>query len=131
MLVYKRDAKITAKQLGEVFARSGINRPVNDEERLQKMLDAASLCITAWDGNRVVGVARSLTDFAYCCYLSDLAVDVDYQKDGVGRQLLEQTRESIGAECSLILLSAPEAMGYYPKVGFEKAENAFVMKRER
>ncbi|SDC65004.1 Acetyltransferase (GNAT) domain-containing protein [Shouchella lonarensis] len=95
------------------------------------MLDAASLCITAWDGDRLVGVARSLTDFAYCCYLSDLAVDVDYQKDGVGRQLLEQTRESIGAECSLILLSAPEAMGYYPKVGFEQAENAFVMKRER
>jgi predicted N-acetyltransferase YhbS len=94
------------------------------------MLDHANLTITAWDGEKLVGIARSLTDFCYCCYLSDLAVDREYQGRGIGRELIEQTRKHLSEQVSLILLSAPSAMTYYPKVGFEKADNAWIIRRK-
>ena len=115
----------------EVFVRSGIRRPVDQKERIRKMLAHANLVITAWDGSRLVGIARALTDFSYCCYLSDLAVDRDYQKRGIGRTLIEKVKEAIGEEAALILLSAPNAMDYYPKVGFEKIDNGFIIRRKR
>ncbi|WP_054705607.1 GNAT family N-acetyltransferase [Bacillus sp. JCM 19041] len=131
MIIYKRDQTISAAQLGLLFKNSGINRPYEDMVRLEEMIQAAPLLITAWDEGELIGVARSLTDYVYCCYLSDLAVDKKYQKDGVGKELIKQTQEAIGEACSLILLSAPEAMGYYPKVGFDHANNCFLIKRKR
>ena len=95
------------------------------------MFDNANLVISAWDRDRLVGVCRALTDYSYCCYLSDLAVDRDYQKQGIGGALTAQVREAIGAEVSLILLSAPAAMSYYPTKGFIPVENGFVIKRQR
>ena len=108
-----------------------MHRLVRDRaERVQRMLDNANLIVTAWDGDRLVGVSRAVTDFSYCCYLSDLAVDESYQRAGIGKELVRRTREAAGLECTLLLLSAPAAMGYYPKIGFEKLENAFAIKRE-
>ena len=79
----------------------------------------------------MVGVARALTDFSYCCYLSDLAVESSYQKQGIGRELIANVRAAIGEEVTLVLLSAPDAMSFYPTVGFELAQNAYVIRRAR
>jgi len=130
-ITYRCNAPVTAEEVMEVFVRSGIRRPVDQKERIRKMLAHANLVITAWDGSRLVGIARALTDFSYCCYLSDLAVDRDYQKRGIGRTLIEKVKEAIGEEAALILLSAPNAMDYYPKVGFEKIDNGFIIRRKR
>ncbi|CAM4457656.1 GNAT family N-acetyltransferase [Paenibacillus tarimensis] len=130
-IVYKVNEAVQTEDVIRVFRSSGIKRPVDQPERIAKMLAGANLTITAWDDDKLVGIARALTDFCYCCYLSDLAVDLDYQKSGVGRELLVLIRQQIGEEVSLILLSAPEAMEYYPKVGLNKLENAFGIRRLR
>ena len=95
------------------------------------MFANADIVISAWDGARLVGVSRALTDYSYCCYLSDLAVDVAYQKHGIGQELIRRTQSIIGEEVSLILMSAPGAMAYYPKIGFALADNAYVIRRKR
>lgn len=95
------------------------------------MFAAPSLTLSAWADGKLVGVSRSLTDLAYCCYLSDLAVDGDYQGLGIGGELVRRTQAVIGEEVSLILLSAPGAMSYYPTLGFELASNAYVIRRKR
>jgi GNAT superfamily N-acetyltransferase len=95
------------------------------------MIENANLTLTAWDGERLVGIARTLTDFSYCCYLSDLAVHRDHQRKGIGKELVRRLREMLGDEVMILLLAAPEAMEYYPKIGFEKAENAWKVPRKR
>lgn len=87
-----------------------------------------NILFTAWLGDRMIGITRALTDWSFCCYLSDLAVDKDVQKSGIGRELIARVREEIGEGVALILLAAPSAMEYYPKVGFEKIENGFMIK---
>lgn len=95
----------------------GLRRPVHDRERMRKMLDNANLVITAWDGRRLVGIARSISDFAYSTYLSDLAVDVAHQRRGIGRELVRRTQSS-GGEAAIVLFAAPGAVDYYPHIGF-------------
>lgn len=129
-LYYEENKKITAEELSEVFSKSGIRRPVEDLPRLQKMIDQADLTITAWDGSRLVGIVRAITDFSYCCYLSDLAVDQDYQKQGIGKELVRRVHEKLGEEISLILLASPDAMDYYPKIGFQKIQNGYIIPRK-
>ncbi|GAB2181895.1 GNAT family N-acetyltransferase [Denitratisoma sp. agr-D3] len=130
-LRYGRDEPIAAADLAELFRASGIRRPVDDLPRLQQMLDRADLVISAWDGERLVGVCRALTDFCYCCYVSDLAVHGDWQRRGIGAALLTQLRAALDERVSVLLLSAPEAMDYYPAQGFAAADNAFLIKRLR
>ena len=131
MIAYRTDAPLDAATLADLFARSGIRRPTGDLPRLARMIAGANLIITAWDGDKLVGVARALTDFSYCCYLSDLAVDRARQHAGIGRELVRRVREAISDESMLLLLSAPEAMSYYPKLGFDAVENGFMVKRVR
>ncbi|SFE76959.1 Predicted N-acetyltransferase YhbS [Paenibacillus catalpae] len=128
---YRIEAPVTAVQVAEVFRSSGIKRPVDNLARIQKMIDNADLTVTAWDGDELVGVARAVTDFSYCCYLSDLAVSKTHQRLGIGTELVSRLREHLGEEVSLLLLSAPSAMDYYPQIGFNKADNAFLIKRVR
>ncbi len=128
-ITYRTDAVLTAPQLADLFERSGITRPTKDLERIGRMIEHADLLITAWDGEYLVGVARSLTDFSFCCYLSDLAVDAAYQHQGIGRELVRQTRELAGEESALLLLSAPGAMEYYPKIGMEEVRNGWIINR--
>ncbi len=91
------------------------------------MLQHANLLCTAWDGRKLVGVARSVTDFEYCCYLADLAVDEKYQKQGIGKALIGLTKSKLGGKAKIILLSAPKAEAYYPKIGFSAHPSAWVL----
>src|SRR5690554_2339083 len=129
-IVYRDDKMQNASDVAEVFKESGIRRPFEDVERIQRLIDNSDIVISAWLDGKMIGVARALTDFSYCCYLSDLAVVKYYQKHGVGRKLVEMVQARIGDECSLVLLSAPDALDYYPRLGFDKADNAFVIKRK-
>lgn len=120
-----------AAEVADVFRRSGIRRPVDDPERIGRMIEHANLIVTARHEGRLVGIARALTDFCYCCYLSDLAVDREYQRSGIGVELVRRVREAIGEQSMLLLLAAPEAAEYYPKIGFEKVENGWIINRVR
>ena len=95
------------------------------------MLEHSNLIATAWDGTLLVGVARSVTDFHYCCYLSDLAVDVAYQRQGIGRRLISNTQDALGPRCKIILLSAPAAVDYYSHLGFDRHDQAWVLARTK
>jgi GNAT superfamily N-acetyltransferase len=128
-LAFMTNLPLDAGAVADLFRASGIRRPVDDLPRIQKMLDHANLTITAWDGERLVGIARSVTDFSFCCYLSDLAVDRAYQRQGIGKALIDQTRQAIGPGTMLLLIAAPEAMEYYPHIGFDKMDRAWYMPR--
>src|SRR5579875_472992 len=119
------------EEIIDVYVSSGIRRPVDDPERIGNMYRHANLIITARHEGRLVGVARSLTDFCYCCYLSDLAVCKAYQRQGIGKKLIEHTLQQIGGQTMLLLLAAPEAMTYYPHLGFTRVENGFLIPRKR
>lgn len=131
MIEYRDNRPLEPIEVARVFEASGISRPTKDIPRIAQMFANANIVISAWDGARLVGVSRALTDYSYCCYLSDLAIDVAYQKHGIGRELIRRTQSIIGEEVSLILMSAPGAMAYYPKVGFALADNAYVIRRKR
>lgn len=92
------------------------------------MLDHADVLVVALDAEKVVGVARALTDFHYACYLSDLAVDIEYQKMGIGQRLIEEVQKNLEEGCKIILLSTPDASEYYPKIGFTQHPSAWVLK---
>ena len=128
---YRHNFPLEAADVAAVFDASGIRRPTKDLARIERMFANANLIFSAWHEGKLVGVCRALTDFSYCCYLSDLAVDKAFQKHGIGRELIARVRSTVGEEVALLLLSAPEAMKYYPKVGFEKIENGFIIKRAR
>jgi N-acetylglutamate synthase-like GNAT family acetyltransferase len=130
-ITYRDNIIPEVDQIIDVYNSSGINRPTTDNERIKKMFSNSNLIITAWDKEKLVGISRSLTDFCYCCYLSDLAVRKEYQTNGIGRTLIEMTKNIIGEQAALILLSSPTAMGYYPKVGFQKIDNGFIIKRKK
>jgi len=129
-IIYKTNVTPPVNQIIQLYDESGINRPINDEDRIEKMYKNSNLVITAWLENRLVGISRSLTDFCYSCYLSDLAVSKEFQGNIIGAKLIELTQEAIGKKTTLILLSAPSAMNYYPKIGFEKVDNGFIIKRK-
>lgn len=126
---YSFDQIPTADQIIKLYDNAGLPRPTHDRERIQKMFDNSNLIITAWDGDFLVGVSRSITDWVWSCYLSDLAVRESYKKEGIGRQLINLTKEKVGEESMVLLLSVPTAMEYYPKVGFEKQESSFIINR--
>lgn len=129
MLSYHTDRTISASEFVDVLRRSTLaeRRPVDSPQCIEAMLRHADLLCTAWDGTRLVGIARSVTDFEYCCYLSDLAVDEAYQKAGVGKELIRLTKSKLGSRANLILLAAPKAEGYYPKIGFEPHRSAWIL----
>ena len=107
----------------------GERRPIDDGKIVADMLSNANLVVTAWDGETMVGIARTLTDFSYVGYLADLAVRASHQNRGIGTELIRQTRDRMGARSMLVLLSAPKAVDYYPKVGFRKHESAWVLRK--
>jgi predicted N-acetyltransferase YhbS len=128
-IVYSTSDTITPEEFVDVLAAStlGERRPIDDAACVAGMVKHAGLVVTARVDGKLVGVARSVTDFHYCCYLSDLAVDTEYQRRGVGRRLIELTNEQLGPKCSLILLAAPAAIDYYPRVGFQHHPQAWIM----
>ena len=130
-IIYRTDSVPSTAAIIDLYRSSGLNRPVTDKARIAKMYANSNLIVTAWDKETLVGISRSLTDFCFCCYLSDLAVKKEYQNLGLGKRLIDLTREKIGEQTTLLLLSAPAAMDYYPKVGFQKIENGFIINRTK
>lgn len=120
-VTYQLEPSLSVEEFQLVLVASTLaeRRPVDDVKRLSEMLRNADIIVTARFENRLVGVSRAITDFSYCCYLSDLAVDNAYQKQGIGKQLIHKTHEAAGLNTSLILISAPAAESYYPKIGME------------
>lgn len=106
-------------------------RDKQDADRIDRMFRNADLLVTAWDGDKLVGIARSLTDFCYCCYLSDLAVRNGYKQQGIGKRLVEMTKEKAGDACKLILQSSPIAMDFYARIGMQRIDSAFIIPRTR
>jgi GNAT superfamily N-acetyltransferase len=119
MIDYQLEPQLSVEEFIDVLVRStlGERRPVDDRERIESMLKNADLIVTARLNGRLVGVSRAITDFAFCTYLSDLAVDESCQKQGIGRKLIERTHEAAGLMTRLILIAAPKAKSYYPHIG--------------
>lgn len=131
MITFAHDIKVDATDVAEVFKNSGIKRPFEDTDRIQRMIDHADVIVSAWSDGKLIGIARAVTDYVYCCYLSDLAVDQSFQGQQIGKQLVAYLRELLGDEVSMVLISAPGAVDFYPKIGFEKSERAFLIPRKR
>lgn len=133
-IIYSREA-VSVEEFADILSRSGLGerRPVNDLPRLNRMLDGANLIITARDDktNEIVGIARSLTDWSYACYLSDLAVDKAYQGMGIGRTLIQKTHAEAGEESMCLLVSSPDSVAFYERIGMPRSDRAFLYPRSR
>jgi predicted N-acetyltransferase YhbS len=125
---YQREVTLSADEFVDVLKRStlGERRPINDADRIHEMLQNANLIITARKDGELIGVARSLTDFSFCTYMSDLAVDQEYQKMGIGIRLIKETKMHT-PKAKLILLAAPAAVNYYPKTGMTNFSHCFLL----
>ncbi|MFA5900878.1 MAG: GNAT family N-acetyltransferase [Hyphomicrobium sp.] len=123
---------LSAEEFRTILVASTLaeRRPANDLPRLRDMLRNADLIVTARNQGQLIGVARAITDFAYCCYLADLAVDTRYQRQGIGKRLIEATHHAAGETTTLILLAAPAAESYYPKIGMKHMPACWVRPRK-
>ena len=132
-IIYAVEPDLSAAEFQRLLRDSGLapRRPTDDLARLDRMLRGANLIVTARLAEALVGVARSITDRAFCCYLSDLAVAQSAQRHGVGKSLIERTRAEVGPEVDLILLSAPAAVGFYDSIAMPRVSDAFRYRRER
>ena len=127
---YQQEIHFDLDEMLKVYQASGINRPLQDRERMAVMLASANLLITARDNGKLIGVARCLTDRAYVVYICDLLVDKAWQQQGIGKALLLAVQQATGPQVQQLLRSAPSAMQYYPKVGFTAVDNAFDIQRQ-
>ena len=128
-ICYNLNPKITVDEFIAILKSStlGERRPIDDRLCMEGMLEHADILLTATYDEKIIGVVRAVTDFNYCCYLSDLAVHVDYQQEGVGKKLIALVQAELGEKCKVILLSAPQAKAYYPKIGFTQHDSAWVV----
>jgi GNAT superfamily N-acetyltransferase len=120
---------LSTESIIKVFISSGIRRPVLDPPRIREMFDKSNLVVSAWNKDQLVGIGRALTDFSYCCYVSDLAVEKTFQNQGIGKQILKTLQAQAGPRCVFFLHAAPEARNYYPKQGFLAWEDCFHIPR--
>jgi len=127
---YRYGNDLNLDQVIELYNAStlGQRRPVDDRRIMTDMLRHANLVVTAWDGDLLVGLARTLSDFSYVGYLADLAVRLSHQRRGIGVELIRKTRERMGPRSLLVLLAAPKAVEYYPKIGFTRHDSAWTLR---
>ena len=133
-VTYRLEPELGAEEFIDLLVRSTLaeRRPVGDPDTIRGMLRHADLILTARSEGRLVGVSRAITDFSYCTYLSDLAVDEAFQRQGIGRELIRRTHEAAGLQTMLILLAAPKAQGYYPHIGMAPHDSCWILpRRER
>ena len=128
---YRIEPDLDPAEFIDVLVRStlGERRPIDRPEVIAAMLANADIVATARVDGRLVGVSRAISDFAYCTYLSDLAVDEAYQGRGIGRELIRRTHEAAGLRTDLILLAAPKARTYYPHIGMKPHDSCWVIGR--
>ena len=129
-ITYRHDAIIDVTTAIDLYRRStlGERRPIDRPDIFADMLGKADILLSAWHDDHLVGLARTLTDYSYVAYLADLAVDAAYQKRGIGKRLIDETRRRLQPECMIVLLAAPKANDYYPKLGFEHNPRAWVLR---
>ena len=127
---YRINADVETDSICRLYDDAGLLRPTKDPERIRKMYEGSDLVVSAWDGNELVGVARTISDGAWASYLADLAVKSTHQRSGIGKNLVDITRKEVGEGSMLLLLSVPDAMEYYPRIGMEKVENGFIFTRK-
>jgi predicted N-acetyltransferase YhbS len=132
MLTYQLEPQLSSEEFIDLLRRSTLaeRRPIDEPETIAGMLRHAGVLVTARDGDVLVGISRAITDFSYCTYLSDLAVDVAYQKQGIGKELIQRTHAAAGLHTSLILLAAPKAVDYYPHIGFSQHNSCWMIARQ-
>lgn len=130
MLSYQIESNFDVDEMLALYIASGINRPIEDKQRMATLLSAANLLVTARLDGKLVGLARCMTDKAWVVYICDLLVDKTQQHQGIGKALLRQVQLATGPQVQQLLHSAETAMGYYPKVGYLLCHNAFIIKRE-
>jgi len=131
MIDYRTGNDLDLETVIELYRAStlGERRPVDNRERMQRMVQNANLIVTAWDGPLLVGIARSVSDFSYATYLADLAVRASHQRQGIGRELIRRT-QALGGSATAILLSAPKAADYYPRVGLKPHPSAWTLRAD-
>jgi GNAT superfamily N-acetyltransferase len=128
--IYSVESNVTAEEFHQLLLASTLaERRPSDLARLNRMLRGANLIVTARIDGLLVGIARSVTDWSFCCYLSDLAVSKDVQGQGIGRGLIEHTRKICGPEVSVILSAAPGAITFYESIGMPRLPDAFCYRR--
>ena len=129
---YREGNNLSIADVVDLYRAStlGERRPIDNIAIVTDMIRHANLIVTAWDHSLLVGVARTLTDFSYVGYLADLAVRVSHQNRGIGTELIQRTRDAMGDSSMLVLLSAPKATAYYPKLGFKKHDSAWVLRKK-
>ena len=127
---YRRGNDLPLDEVIDLYRAStlGERRPIDDREIMADMIRHANLVITAWDGDLLVGISRTLTDFTYVAYLADLAVCESHQKQGIGVEMIRLTQEAMGPRSMIVLLAAPAAVDYYPKIGFAHHNSAWILK---
>lgn len=132
MIEYQIEPQLGADEFIDVLVRSTLaeRRPVDDRPTIETMLRKADVILTAREAGRLIGISRAISDFAFCTYLSDLAVDEAYQGRGIGRELIRRTHLEAGLNTALILLSAPKAQTYYPHIGMTKHDSAWIIPRQ-
>jgi GNAT superfamily N-acetyltransferase len=131
-LTYQIEPMLAVTEFIDVLVRSTLaeRRPVHEPDIIRRMLEHADLVVTARHSGLLVGVSRALTDYAFCTYLSDLAVDEAYQRRGIGRELIRRTHEAAGLHTVLILLAAPKAQAYYPHIGMTQHLSCWMLPRQ-
>ncbi len=129
IITYAIEPDLSVPEFCDVLIRSTLSerRPVGSPQVMEKMLRNADLIVTARYDRLLIGVSRAMTDFAFCTYLSDLAVDQTHQGKGVGRELIRRTHEQAGLGTTLILLAAPKARGYYPHIGMSPHDSCWTI----
>jgi ribosomal protein S18 acetylase RimI-like enzyme len=128
---YKINAEVSVDQFIDVLKHCslGVRRPIDDRVCMEGMVTNSNLCISAWDGDELVGIARAMTDFHYACYLADLAIKDSHQRQGIGKKLQKLTQAQLGPRCNLILLAAPSANNYYEPLGYESNPRGWILER--
>lgn len=126
---YQLEPMLSADEFLSVLERSTLaeRRPMNDRVRIESMLINADVIVTARSGQLLVGVSRAITDFSFCTFLSDLAVDLEFQKLGIGRELISRTHSAAGLKTRLVLLAAPKARTYYPRIGMLPHDSCWML----
>ncbi|UUO07607.1 GNAT family N-acetyltransferase [Blastopirellula sp. J2-11] len=132
MPIYQLEPDLTVPEFQDLLERSTLaeRRQIDDPVLLEGMLRGADVIVAAREGDLLVGVSRAISDFHYCTYLADLAVDVAYQRQGIGKQLIQQTHEAAGPKTMLILLSAPKAADFYPHIGMAQHPSCWIQMGE-
>lgn len=131
MIIYQFDEIPPAELIIDLYRSAGLQRPIDNMHRIAKMYHHSDLVITAWEAEKLVGIARSITDFCYSCYLSDLAICPSHQSQGIGRHLVKLTKQAVGPQTMLLLVSADNAIDFYKKINLEHIpQKAFMIKRD-